>query len=172
MNRTLALLPAILLIVSACAAGEPAPSVPGSPGASPPSSGSPDDPVSGPPAIDFPLPGGGGGPTNVVPRPGQRNVREVAVEAIEARVDSDRIAVRLTWTSGVEPCYVLDSVLVARAGDTVTLTVREGSGPEDVACIEIAQQKSTVVELGSFAPGRYTIAASLGAAAPIEVTVS
>ena len=126
--------------------------------------------MGGPPAIDVPLPGDGG-PTNVVAKPGQRDLRAVNVETIETRVNGDRIAVRVTWTSGVEPCYVLDSILVARAGDTITLTVREGSGPEDVACIEIAQQKSTVVDLGSFAAGTYTIATSEGPATPVIVTV-
>lgn len=172
MNRLLALLPAILLVAAACAGGgQPGSPAPGSPGANPPSSVAPDDPVTGPPGIDFPLPGNGG-PPNVVPKPGQRNVHPVNVEKIEVRVDGDRIAARLTWTSGVEPCYVLDSVLVARGGNVITLTVREGSGPEDVACIEIAQQKATVVDLGSFAPGTYTIAASQGDATPVEVNVN
>jgi len=171
VNRHLALIPAIVLIAAACgASNQPGPGVPATPGSTPPSTVAPDQPVSAPPAIDFPLPGDGG-PANVLPRPGQRNVHPVSVEAIEVRVNGDRIAARLTWTSGVEPCYVLESVLVARDGNAITLTVREGSGPEDVVCIEIAQQKSTIVDLGSFAPGTYTIGASHGDAAPVEVTV-
>lgn len=168
MNRRLALIPALVLVAAACGAGSPP--TPTAPGGSPPPTVAPDQPVGGPPAVDFPLPGDGG-PTNVVAKPGQRDVRAVSVERIEARLNDDRIAVRLTWTSGVEPCYVLDSVLVAREGDTITLTVREGSGPEDTVCIEIAQQKSTIVDLGAFAPGTYTIATSEGPATPVSVTV-
>ena len=168
MNPRLALIPILVVVAAACGAGSPP--APTGPGGAPPSTVDPDQPVGAPPVIDFPLPGDGG-PTNVVPKPGQRNVRSVSVEKIEARVNRDRIAVRLTWTSGVEPCYVLDSVLVAREGDTITLTVREGSGPEDVVCIEIAQQKSTVVDLGEFPAGTYTIATSEGPATPVSVTI-
>ena len=165
------LLIGVLLIVAACASGAPSPSTaPSEPTPTPPPTTAPDEPVTGVPGLVFPLPGDGG-PTNVVPQPGQRDVRPVSVEEIEARVNGDRIAARLTWHSGVEPCYVLDSVLVARSGQTITLTIREGSGPGDVVCIQIAQQKSTIVDLGAFAPGTYTIAASDGPATPVEVIV-
>ena len=121
------------------------------------------------PGALFPLPGGGA--QDVVAKPGQRDVHPVSVSLIEVRLNGDRIAARLTWTSGVEPCYTLDSVVVAREGSTITLTVREGSGFEAVACIEIAVMKATVVDLGPFEPGTYRIAASHSDAAPVDVTV-
>lgn len=160
MRRHRALLPAILLVAAACAA----------PGGTAPVTAPPNAPVTAPPVIDFPLPGDGG-PVNVVPKPGQRDVHPVSVEMLEVRVNGDRVAARLTWTSGVEPCYALDSVLVARDGNTITLTVREGSGPVDAVCIEIAQQKSTIVDLGAFPSGTYTIGVSEGTAEPVDVTI-
>ena len=78
---------------------------------------------------------------------------------------------RVAWWSGVEPCSVLAGVDVARDGDTFTLTVREGSAAApDTMCIEIAQYKATIVDLGELDPGTYTISA-FGDAAPVTVTV-
>ena len=65
---------------------------------------------------------------------------------------------------------MLDSVDVKRAGETFTLTVREGADQLDVACIAIAQYKGTVLDLGPLAPGTYTISA-FGEAPPVTVTV-
>ncbi len=124
---------------------------------------------------DFPPPGGGGqpgeNPTIVVPKPGRLNVHPVGASRIEARVDARRVLVRVSWWSGVEPCYVLDSVLVERTGMNVTITIREGADRLDVACIEIAMLKATIVDLGELEPGTYTVSAG-GEAAPIQVTVS
>jgi hypothetical protein len=72
----------------------------------------------------------------------------------------------------VEPCYVLDSVVVTPGDHAFAITLREGHGPGDVACIEIAVQKHTIVELGELDPGTYTITDATGGAAPIEVVVS
>lgn len=124
---------------------------------------------------DFPLPGGGGqpgeNPTIVVPKPGRLNAHPVGASGIEARVDGRRVLVRVSWWSGVEPCHVLDSVLVERNGTSITITVREGADRLDVACIEIAMLKATIVDLGELEPGTYTISAG-GEATPIQVTVS
>jgi len=79
--------------------------------------------------------------------------------------------VELRWWSGVAPCSVLDSVGVSHDGTAYRLTVNEGSSGQQVACVDIAQLKATVVDLGDLDPGTYTIKAD-GDAQPIEVTVS
>ena len=132
--------------------------------------GDPNVPTSNEPIGDPPGPGG---PAElVVPRPGQLDVHPVAAELLEAQVNGRAVTVRVTWTSGVEPCYVLDSIAVERAGTNITLTVQEGHAPGDNVCIEIAQTKQALVELGELEAGTYTIADSMGAATPIEVAVS
>lgn len=122
-------------------------------------------------------PGGGGsdpgvGDGLVVPKPGQLDVHPVSIDLFETRVDGRAVSVIASWTSGVEPCYVLDSVVVDRDGQTFSITVREGHGPEDVACIEIAQMKRVAIDLGELEPGTYTIVDSQGSAAPVEIVVT
>lgn len=175
------------LLLAACTAA-PAPTSPTQPWPTDPNApigtepggggsggGSGGAPGSGITIPDFPLPGGGGqpgeNPTIVVPKPGRLNVHPVGAAKVEARIDGRRVLVRVSWWSGVEPCYVLDSVLVERSGTNVTITIREGADRLDVACIEIAMLKATIVDLGELAPGTYTISAG-GDAAPIQVTVS
>jgi hypothetical protein len=75
------------------------------------------------------------------------------------------------WWSGVEPCAVLDSVGVARDGQTITITLLEGTSDADVACIAIAVEKVTVIDLGELEPGRYTVVADPGEAAAVTVEV-
>jgi hypothetical protein len=120
-------------------------------------------------------PGAGGddGPaTPVQPVAGAVGVHNVAATGLQAAVDGRRVTAELRWWSGVEPCYVLAGVDVVRDGSTFTLTILEGSaaGP-DVACIELAMLKSTIVDLGELEPGTYTIRA-FGDAAPVEVVVA
>ncbi len=168
---TLIGLVAFALIVAACTAVPAALApTPGPPLGDAPVTISPDEPVTGNPGGAFPNPGAGG-PVDLVPRPGQRDVHPVNIDLIEVRSNGDRIAARLTWTSGVEPCHVFDSVLTRVDGTTIALTVREGSGDAGQVCIEIAQIKTTVVDLGVFAPGTYTIRAGLGDAQPVSVTI-
>ena len=52
-----------------------------------------------------------------------------------------------------------------------TITLREGHGPGDQVCIEIAMLKSTQIDLGELEPGTYTISDGQGTAPPIEVVV-
>jgi hypothetical protein len=135
-----------------------------------PTEPSPDVPVSAPPSDGIgqvPDPGG----KFVVPKPGQLDVHPVPADTLAARVDGSTIIVTATWTSGVEPCNVLDSIEVARGSGTYTITLREGHGPEDIACIAIAEQHKTKFEIPNVAAGTYTIADSGGLAAPIQVTV-
>lgn len=109
----------------------------------------------------------------VTPRPGQLDVHPIPAERLTATVDGRRVTVTVAYTSGVEPCYVLDSILVAVGAEarTFAITLREGHGPEDVACIEIAQNKRTVVDLGELDAGTYALSDATGGAAPISVTV-
>ena len=109
----------------------------------------------------------------VVPKPGQLDVRAIPAQSLSAAVDGRRVTLTIDYTSGVEPCYILDSIVVAVGADAATfaITLREGHGPGDVVCIEIAESKRAVVELGELAPGTYTISDATGGAAPISVTV-
>lgn len=156
----------------------PMPSSPGSPGAgdggagggsqpNPGSSGlvhiNPGNPVS-PPAVHPE-------PTLVEPVAGLLGVHPVGAVALLPTVDGRHVTVQIAWWSGVEPCNVLAGVDTARQGRTITLTVREGAARLDVACIEIAVYKATVVDLGELAPGAYTIAAH-GEATPVSITVA
>jgi len=109
----------------------------------------------------------------VIPKPGQLDVRAIPAQTLSAAVAGRRVTLTIDYTSGVEPCYVLDSIVVAVGADagTFAITLREGHGPGDVVCIEIAESKRAIVELGELAPGTYTISDAAGGAAPITVTV-
>ncbi len=145
----------VMVLLAACTGGGgSAPSATAPPSATPPAS----------------VPGDGDG--LVIPKPGQLDPRPVPMDKLTATVDGRHVLITATWTSGVEPCYVLDTILVDKDGFTYTITLREGHGPDDVACIEIAQMKATRVDLGELEPGTYTIVDGAGGAAPIEVIVS
>ena len=134
---------------------------------------SPDAPVTGVPVDPAPSdPGAGDGPPLVVPRPGQLDVHPVPIDTLEALVEGRRVAVTANYTSGVEPCQILDTIVVDRGEGSFTITLNEGHGPEDVACIAIAEFKRTRVDLGELAPGTYTIRDGTGNAPPIEVVVT
>jgi hypothetical protein len=120
-----------------------------------------------------PAPGGGaaGDPTLVKPVAGLAGIHAVAASSLEATVTGRRVTVRVSWTSGVEPCYALAGVDVVRDGSMFTLTVAEGSAAApDTMCIEIAMFKATDVDLGELEPGAFTVIA-FGDARPIEVVV-
>jgi hypothetical protein len=189
-----------LVVLLAACTGTAAPSgapaenrstVPSDAGASPADPGSlpPDEPVSGQPGGGTSDPGdpgnvgggGGGGvnpdpgqPQQVVPVPGQLDVHPVQIEELVAQVEGRHAVLNAIWTSGVEPCYVLDSVFWKLDPGTkvVEVSVREGRGPGDQMCIEIAVQKATVIDLGELEPGTYTVHAADGMAADITFTIS
>jgi hypothetical protein len=121
--------------------------------------------------------GGGGAiqpgrPELVVPKPGQANVRPISIAELRALVDGDHVVVEARWWSGIAPCSVLDSVAVARDGNTFSVTVREGAQPGPaVACIEIAQYKGTRIDLGRLVPGSYTVRADPGDARPLAIVL-
>jgi hypothetical protein len=157
-----------LLLVACSAAAGPSASVP-------PVSSSPDAPVTAPPgdpADPSADPGGiGDGAKVVVPRPGQLDVHDVSADSLTARVDGSTIVVTPTWFSGVEPCTILDTVIVTKGQGSYAITLREGRGPEDVACIAIAELHKTEIAIPDVSPGTYQITDGTGGAAPIEVTV-
>jgi hypothetical protein len=157
------------LLLAACSAGA----------ASAPPSDAPSAPPSTAPDPSEP-PGDGGDGGNlapdgakiVVPRPGQLDVHPVSAETLTATVDGRRLTVAATWWSGVEPCTILDTVVVDSEDGGFAITLREGRGPEDVACIAIAEQHRTFIEFpNDLDPGTYTIRDSTGGAPPIEVVI-
>ena len=163
---------------ASAAPAEPAPTpVPGSTdggtGSDDPVSGGGSDPntgtgTGGDPGIVDP---GEPEPTIVTPAAGLAGVHPVGAAKLDTAINGRDLAVRVSWWSGVAPCNVLAGVDVARDGNTFTLTVREGSAAApDTACIEIAQYKATIVDLGELEPGTYTITAN-GDAAPVTVTI-
>lgn len=158
------------MLLSACsAAAAPSPSAPpGDPSPDAPVTAAPSDPAGG--STD---PGDLGGDEGklVVPKPGQLNVHDVPADELVARVDGTSIIVTASWTSGVEPCYVLDHVFVQPGQGSYAISLREGNGPEDVMCIAIAELHKTEITIPNVAPGTYEITDAAGGAAPIEVTV-
>ena len=107
----------------------------------------------------------------MVPKPGQLDVHPLPAQAFSAAVDGRHVVVTIHFTSGVEPCSVLDTIVVQRGQASFTMTLREGHGPGDAACIEIAEFKRAVVDLGDLEPGAYDIVDGAGGAAPISVTL-
>ena len=62
-------------------------------------------------------------------------------------VGADGRTLAFTYYAGVEPCSVFDSIVAEEGSDAVRVTIYERSGPEGVACIMLAQQKSATVTL-------------------------
>jgi hypothetical protein len=132
-----------------------------------PSATAPSD--SGAPSDDH---GPGGSGALVVPRPGQLEVHPVAADSFSARVDGRHVVLTITYTSGVEPCSILDTIIVQRGEGSFAITLREGHGPGNQVCIMIARVMKTQVDLGELNPGSYTITDATGGADPIQVIVS
>jgi hypothetical protein len=192
LRRLLLALAVTTAVVAACSSGAapaaPVASLPPSASA-PPSSvpsvdpgsggggsvgGNPGSGVGGGGAIVDPTPvdPAAGAPTIVIPKPGQKNPHPVAPITLQASVDGRHVLVKVSWWSGVEPCNVLDSLRVDRSGTDIAITIIEGSSDLNAMCIEIAQLKATIVDLGDLEPGTYTISAPNSEAAPIQVTIS
>ncbi len=93
------------------------------------------------------------GPQVVKPRPGMVAMQRVPWQKAEVR--DDRV-VRVFFSSGVEPCHVLDHVDVEYLDREIRITLFEGSDPKagDVACIEIAVHKAVDVPLAEPVRGR------------------
>lgn len=157
------------LLLAACTSAATAPSAtPSAPPSDTPVSAPPSDPgASVGPASPAPI-----GAKPIVPRPGEAvGVHTVPAEQLLARVDGNTIIVSAIWTSGVEPCTILDSIVVDKGEGTYTVTLREGNSPQEIACIAIAEQHITEFEIPDVAAGTWRIVDSGGVAAPVEVTV-
>ena len=182
--RTLPALLAVVLLAACSAAAGPTPAptpeptpteVPGPGGIG---GGSSVGGGGAPPPGGIVDPGGGMDPilgqaSFVTPTPGLVDQRPVSVHLVRATADPAGVSAELRWWSGVAPCTALDSVQVDEdeAARTIKLTVIEGSGRGDMACIDIAQLKATVVDLGVLAAGTWTISAE-GDAPAISLEVS
>lgn len=165
-TRFVLTLTAAAILAAACAAASP-------PASAPPASPAPSVEPSGEPPVDLPTtdPNTGFSGKDVVPKPGQIDVHPVPADSLTATVDGSTIVVSAIWTSGVEPCHVLDSIVVDRDDAGWTITLREGRGPEEIACIAIAEQHRTTFEIPDVPAGTYRIADQGGLAPPVEVTV-
>ena len=108
----------------------------------------------------------------VVPRPGQLDVHPIPADSFAASVDGHHVVLTITYTSGVEPCSILDTIVVDREPGAFAVTLRQGRGPGNEVCIMIAMVRRTRVDLGELEPGTYTVTDTMGGAAPIEVVVS
>jgi hypothetical protein len=165
-------------------AQSPAPSAQTSPSALPAAStdpgssadgGSAGDPGSG--IIPNPSPDPGavdpiaGEPRIVVPVPGRANPHPVSPVKLEAQVDGRHVLVKVSWYGGIEPCSVLDSVKVTRAGNDIQITPFEGASDPTAICIEIAVLKATIVDLGEPDPGTWRILSPGSDAPPVQVTI-
>ena len=124
------------------------------------------------PAPPTPVDPAAGQPTIVIPKAGQKNPHPVSPATLQASIDGRHVLVKVAWWSGVEPCNVLDSVKVDRSGTDIAISLFEGASDLDAMCIEIAQLKATIVDLGDLEPGTYTISAPNSEAPPIQITVS
>ena len=158
---------------SAVASDAPASLAPGAPAASgAPASSDPNGSV----GSGLPVGGGPGIPDPagrmVAPKPGQLDVHPISAERFSSTVHGRRVVITVHFTSGVEPCSVLDSIVVARTPGSFAITLREGRGPGDVVCDMIAESKRAIVDLGDLPSGSYTVSDATGGAAPISVTVA
>ena len=157
---------ALALLVAACASAGSSPA----PSDEPPPSEAPA--ASEPPDIGEPVPGG---VELVEPQAGQQNVHPVALERMDATASGRVVSVDAYWTSGVDPCYVLDRVEVQlnEEDQTADITVLEGTSDPDAICVMMAVSKHTIVSFEVPGTGTWTIRdAQGGGAQPVEVVVS
>jgi hypothetical protein len=165
--RTIAALAAVLLAACNGAAPSleptPAPTPTAVPGIG---GGNIGNPVGAPPPGGIVDPGGGldpilGQAQLVTATAGLVNQHPVSVQLVRASTGASGVTAELRWWSGVAPCSALDSVQIAKddAAKSIKLTVIEGSGEGDVACIDIAQLKATTIDLGKLAAGTWRISA-------------
>ncbi len=113
------------------------------------SAANPDQPVSVPASSGVPS----AGPSMAVPVGNTINPRKVPWTSATPVAEG----LKITWTSGVEPCYSLDRVEVTETASTVTVTLWEGTTDEEAVCIEIAIEKATIVKLAKPLNGREVV---------------
>lgn len=180
LSRSLGLALAVLIVpvLAGCSSGavasaSPKPSTPppssppsGAPSADPGSSVGTDLPIASDPGVIDPE------GRLVSPVPGQLDVHPISAERLTASIDGRRVVITIAYTSGVEPCSILDSIMVQKGSGSFAITLREGHGPGDPICVMIAESKRTLVDLGELEAGDYRISDATGGAPPIVVTVS
>lgn len=108
----------------------------------------PDTPVSSCPGDEEPPTSGPwDGAEPVEPRPGMVGVAPIPFDHVD--VGADDRTVTVFFSSGVEPCYVLDHVDVEEGPGSITITLFQGNDPQvaNVACIDIAVSKKVVVQV-------------------------
>jgi len=153
------------LLLSACASGgsSAAPSDEAPPSEAPA--------ASEPPAIGEPEPGG---VERVEPQPGQQDLHPVAIERMDATASGRVVSVDAYWTSGVDPCYVLDRVEVQLSEEeqTADVTVLEGTSDPDAICVMMAVAKHTIISFEVPSTGTWTIRDAQDGAQPVELIVS
>jgi hypothetical protein len=156
---------ALAVLTSACASAgsSPAPSDEAPPSQAPTASESP--------GIGEPEPGG---VELVEPQAGQQNVHPVAIERMDATASGTVVSVDAYWTSGVDPCYVLDRIEVRsdKEDKTVDVTIFEGTSDPDAICVMMAVSKHTIFSFEVQSTGTWTIRDSQGGTQPVEVVVS
>jgi hypothetical protein len=154
------------LLLSACASGGSS----AAPGDEAPPSQAPatSEP---PPVVGEPEPGG---VELVEPQPGQQDVHPVAIERMDATASGRVVSVDAYWTSGVDPCYVLDRVEVQlnEEEQTADVTILEGTSDPDAICVMMAVAKHTIISFEVPSTGTWTIRDAQGSAQPVEVVVS
>lgn len=155
----------LVFALSACAAGAASPN-PSQPPSDAPITAPPSDGTGGEPSPDPVI-----GAKPIVPKPGQLDVHQVPADSLAARVDGNTVVVTAAWTSGVEPCNILDHVEVIRGDGTLSIALYEGHGPGEVVCIAIAEEHMTEIEIPDVAAGTWSIVDASGNAPPVEVTV-
>ena len=147
-RRVITLLLAAGLGVAACGQQPPdtiTPAGPGSPGDAATSTTLPSTTMPSP--TGTPTFGGDAGSRLVTPKPGTVQTRPIPWQDSKPRPDGR--SVRIYYTSGVEPCHVLDHVKVTYLAERVLVTLYEGSDASSKRqiCIELAEFKMVDVQL-------------------------
>ena len=95
-----------------------------------------------------PTPGKVEGVEEVVPAPGQLDVHPIPIDRFAIQIEDRHMTLSAFYTSGPEPCFVLDSIGVVGGQGAIAITLFEGHAPGDVACRMPAIRKKTFVDLG------------------------
>jgi hypothetical protein len=89
------------------------------------------------------------GAVHVTPNACVTDAHPMAIDHIS--LGADGVTLTIYWYGGVEACYALSEVLVARdASGLLIITVLEGRNPAmdpNLACIQLAQLKATTITL-------------------------
>ena len=72
-------------------------------------------------------------------------------------VAADDRTLTFLYYAGVAPCSVFDSIVADEGATSVRVTIYERSGPDGVACIMLAQEKSASITLGAPLAGRAVV---------------